>query len=259
MTKPHKSKWNDNVIIEQLNNIIATIGKFPTSKDLSKINRNDIVGAIQQHGSFNRFRKLMGYNIERHTNNYWSKEVTTYELKEKVKMLGHFPTQNELCRLNEYSLLGAMSKYGGLCVFKKELGYGNAFEKGYWNDETIIEHLKNIVSDKGGFPSNKELKTTYKTLYSTISRHGGIKKFREIMGYTINDVNRIYLPKRCHNIWNNEIIIEEIKEIIADINDFPTQKYLRTNHKNKLLYAININGGINKFRLTMGYKPLHHN
>ena len=51
-------------------------------------------------------------------------------------------------------------------------------------------------------------------------------------------------------------IISELKLIINDLNKFPTQSNLISLNKGSLLHKINKNGGLNKFRLLMGYIPL---
>lgn len=50
-------------------------------------------------------------------------------------------------------------------------------------------------------------------------------------------------------------IISELKLIINDLNKFPTQSNLISLNKGSLLHKINKNGGLNKFRLLMGYTP----
>lgn len=113
----------------------------------------------------------------------------------------------------------------------------------YWNNDTIVQELKQIIHTLCHFPTHKELQG-YGGISNTIIKHGGINKFREILGYKI-----IRKPK-CY--WSDETIIKELKSIIEEIKHFPTERELRSANHYDLTSAISINGGIVKFRKLLG-------
>jgi len=118
----------------------------------------------------------------------------------------------------------------------------------YWNDETIIQELKQIISIIGHFPTHKELQKCGNGISGAIIKYDGINKFREILGYEI-----IRKPS-CY--WTDDTIIEEIKLIIEEIKHFPTETELRSMNRYNLSSAISANGGIVKFRKLLGYDLL---
>lgn len=117
----------------------------------------------------------------------------------------------------------------------------------YWNNETIVQELKQIIHTLCHFPTHKELQG-YGGISNAIIKHGGIDKFREILGYKIIRKHKYY--------WNDDTIIKELKSIIEEIKHFPTERELRSSNHYDLTSAISINGGIVKFRKLLGYDLL---
>lgn len=56
--------------------------------------------------------------------------------------------------------------------------------------------------------------------------------------------------------WNDVKVVSELEKIIQQINHFPSQKELFDLGRNDLLGGISKNGGLNRFRLLMGYKVI---
>lgn len=114
-------KWNDDKIIEELKKIIGDIGHLPTQKELRLMKRHDLCNAISKHGGLNKFRKLLGYKLQRISR--WTDERIFKEIVTITDKIGHFPTCSELEKMCRIDLLSAISRYGGLSKFRKIMGY----------------------------------------------------------------------------------------------------------------------------------------
>ena len=125
----------------------------------------------------------------------------------------------------------------------------------YWNDETIISELKEIIDEINHFPSGNELRKMKRSdLDGAISRNGGLVKFREIMGYKGK-----YKPA---GYWTDKIIVSKLEPIIEELGYIPTHIELIKMNKGDLASAIGQHGGIVKFQKLLGYeakyKPVGH-
>jgi len=118
-------------------------------------------------------------------------------------------------------------------------------EKLKWTDETIIAELKSIAAKIGHFPTSGELRDLKPDLDAQIPRHGGINKFRTALGVSV-------IRKR--NFWTEERILIELKTAIEKIGHFPTSRELRKNKCSDLDGQITLHGGLNGYRLLLGYE-----
>lgn len=115
-----------------------------------------------------------------------------------------------------------------------------------WNDAKIIIELKKILNQSSNFPTLGKLKQMKRyDLTHTISKHGGLNKFRKLIGAS-------YLRKP-KGYWKEEVIIKELKLIIEQTGHFPNRHELEHSKKYDLLYGIFQNGGLIKFKILMGY------
>ena len=246
-----KGYWNESIIRFEIESLINEIGFFPTTSDLNNMNRTDLLSAMKRNGSINHFRKLLGYNFPRRQNGYWSEENTIIELKKLIEELSHFPTGNELKKINRGDLQNAINQHGGFNYFRKLLKHEIIQNsKGHWTDETIIAELKLIVKKLNYFPTLHELRIMNKnSLGYAVSHQGGVNYFKEKMGYKIT--------KKTTGHWNENNIINELKLIISDKEHFPTGNELTKMKRGDLLGAINQHGGFNHFRERIGYKSIH--
>ncbi len=114
-----------------------------------------------------------------------------------------------------------------------------------WNIDKIIDELRSVICTLGKFPTKKELKNLDKDyLRRIIDNYGGMTHFRYLMGYNIE-----HYPK---NYWSEETILKHLKDYISVHNEFPPYSRLPT----QLANAMNIRGGVNKFRKILGYNIL---
>ena len=242
--------WTKENTTSELKSIIKNLGHFPTGNELRKINKSSLQGAINQHGGFNHFRKLLKYEIIQNSKGYWTDETITVELKSIIRKLGRFPLKNELIAMKKSGLGTAMSQHGGINYFREKTGH-KVFKKsdGYWNEKVIIDELKLIISDKSHFPLQKELSEMNRLdLLGAINRHGGSNYFRKRMGYKL-----IHKPD---NYWNEETIIIELESVISNLGYFPSQEQLIKMKRGDLKDSIVQHGGTNYFRKKLGYEPL---
>lgn len=116
-----------------------------------------------------------------------------------------------------------------------------------WTDETIMIELELIIKELSHFPVERELRNMNKhALRNAISKHGGITRFRKLLGYKL-------LRKPC-NYWNEKKIILELNKIIENLGFFPTKREICEMGKGDLSNAIINHGGFIKFRIMFGSK-----
>lgn len=249
--KPH-NYWSEKIIIANLNTIITNIGHFPTTTELCNSDKHNLSTAISRHGGINKFRTLLGYELIQKPNDYWSKDSVIKELEQIIKLVGHFPTQPELCNIGRLDLASQVTRHGGYPKFRKLLGYHTLIHPAnYWNDETIINELKVIINKINMFPSITHFKTTNKQkLMGAIARHGGINKFKTLLGYE--------LFQKPDGYWTFDNTLKELKIIIKNMGHFPSYDELHDIDRLDITYGISKNGGFPKFRKLLGYDILHN-
>lgn len=169
-----KTKWNEDNIKSEIEEVIDIIDRFPTQKDLVLMNKGYLVSTItKRFGGINHFREAMGYNIEHHQNNYWTDEIIIERLKEHICEVGYFPPYNKLPK----KIASIMLTHGGVNKFRRILNYRILSETtGYWKEESIVEELKKIIKNIGHFPTREEIKkeTGGYALCHAIKNNGGI-------------------------------------------------------------------------------------
>lgn len=167
-------------------------------------------------------------------------------LKRLIAKNNRFPTFSEIYLEDKY-LCSIISKNGGISKYKQMLGYSTEkirIKKPKWKDEYLISEIKKVISVINRFPTTNEIiKYGCRGLNRAITRNGGYKKFKKIID--------------CHgNYTNDDRIVLDLKEIEILIGHFPTSNNIVNLKEWSLLWAIQKNGGINKFRKMAGYKPI---
>ncbi len=190
----------------------------------------------------------MAYDVPK-PRGYWTVERTVVELRGVVRMIGHFPTQVELKKLNRVDLHGAIMRLGGFYKFRSLLGYDTARKPAYfWTYANTLNELQALIARLGHFPTDSELSAMKRTdLSNAIRKHGGINKFRGLLGYEPLRKSRGY--------WTDEMIIIKLREIINKIGHFPTHVELSKMALTGLSNAIIDHGGTEKFQKLLGYEP----
>jgi hypothetical protein len=183
--KRQNGYWNDEIIIGELKKVITSNnGKFPSLKELNKLGETALTGAILSSGRINKFRKIMGYTVNKRER--WTDENIIKELREIIYLNNNqFPNEPDFKRLNKKFLWRAMIRHGGLNRFRKAMGYPiNRRENGHWTQERIISESKRIIEQLGHFPTKDEFKQINETgLFGAITQRVGISKLKTLIGY----------------------------------------------------------------------------
>ncbi len=162
--KPRHYWENIENISKELKKITKSLGHFPSSYELSKLEYKNLATAIyQHHGGIDKVRERMGYEkFIIKPNGYW-KDINNVinELKEITMKLGHFPTKTELLEIGESSLDVSISKYhGGFDNVKFSMGYGTIRKKdqfiSFLSRNQKARNLVSITINANGFRSDIE-------------------------------------------------------------------------------------------------------
>lgn len=187
MPKKPNGYWTEKTILKELKIIISEIGHFPTHKEIYEINKSGLSRVIKEHGGSAYFQDMMGYNVTKRPDGYWTNDIIIKELKKIIIECECFPTREKLYIMNKGGLVNAIAEGGGFPYFRKLMGYDYLRKpRGYWNDDTIIDALKTIINKLNHFPSIYDLENM-QNLLGAINTHGGYNKFRIVLGYSVSD------------------------------------------------------------------------
>lgn len=180
--------WTEEKCIDELQSIIQETGRFPMHEELKAVGKGGLSKAISKSGGINKYHELldMPYNIV--PVGYWTEDICISELNKIIENIGHFPSQKELIKLNRQALVGGINKNGGLTTIKEHMGYKlDRLPNGYWTNDKCVEKIQSIIEDTSYFPSQLDLSLLNKSnLINAIRKHGGLVKFRDMMGYHID-------------------------------------------------------------------------
>jgi len=253
--------WNEDKRLDELTKAIKDIGHFPTYRELQLNNYGRLALNIIRNGGLFKYAKILGYDIsDRHHINFihkpksfhieYSSEDKILSTLKKIEMvIGHFPTDRELRKSKEYSfLLNKIYKTGG--INKYRILSGNDYVRkpiGYYTDEIFKKELNEIIEYEGYFPSTyKLIKLGHKVLVDYMCNNGGVNKYRIDMGYNL-------ISHKLEE-YTFDDVLKELKEIIKEIDHFPTSDEIIQTKGRYLLYLLNQNGGLYHFSTLLGYK-----
>lgn len=178
----------------------------------------------------------------------WTEEIIKDEIKSYIQLYNEFPTQKNLRRRGISALSDRISQFGGFKYFRKIMGYGE-YKKSdpKWSLDKIIENLKNICEQLGYFPTKDDMpKSLQSAMYRFKKDAPDINWYKNKLGYEIT--------KKSKGYWNNETIVQNLKEVINEANNiFPTASYLKKIKREDLSNAIQNTGGFNFWREQLGY------
>lgn len=241
--------WNEENILKELIEIIKNNNNiFPTPDYLISIKKGRLSTAISRNGGFNKFRILLKHPIIQNSPNSWIYNKVKAEIESIILINNNtFPTKPNLLKLKRGDLLSAISRFGKLSTFRKDMGYNTKGE--YFKDKKVSEciyKLKEMTYVKlGVFPSKQEICIKDKKLYSYMQRYGGTNYFRNALGF-----ESVY---KEDGYWTDETIVSELNTIISTIRRFPSSYYLTKTKRYDLIDAIRDNGGVIKYRTLCGF------
>jgi hypothetical protein len=124
-TKKPNGYWFDwNNLSKELLSLCYYFGHFPTNNELISLDRTDIIGGMRNHGNIADIRKKLNFidtnPLPYKMKGYWLDfNNIIKELNPILKLLGHFPTQDELYGLKRGDIVSAMKEnYGGIVAVK---------------------------------------------------------------------------------------------------------------------------------------------
>ncbi len=228
MKKLYIRKWNDKIIIDKLNEIISDTNEFPTQSWLIKNGKNKLLNVINEHGCINKFRTIMGYQILRYEDSYWTEERIIDRLTIIIKREGNFPSWHELRKIDS-KLTSVINKRKGINYYRNIFGYSLLKNSNrYWTSERIISEINNFIKEKGYFPSASEIPLKLK---NAITSKGGFIKLQRELGYEPNYRSAYcsYITKRGRKTEN--IVYDILKDycIRKNLNQPTTNKRFRNN------------------------------
>lgn len=244
--KKEKGYWSEENILLSLETLCNKLGRFPSYNEIELEYKGGILVNIEKKGGINKYRTFMGYDCLIKPKGYWDDNRIVEELKFIIKNNSDcFPTRTYFVLNNRQDLLGAIFGRGGTNKFRELMGFEPIHKpNGYWTETTIIAMLRDIVEYKHYFPTQKELFDINSQLVSAIGVHGGINKFRSLLGHN-------YLSSPT-GYWTKEKIIDELKIIINILGRFPTENETQSTNM-KLASTILKTGGFVKYRKLCGF------
>lgn len=163
-------------------------------------------------------------------NKLLTKEAIIKEINIIVQTIGHFPMQTELLYLERYDILYSIrkNKYT-ITSIRSEMGYNLLRkQKGYWNEKTIIEELKQLITKIGHFPLIEDLENNNLSgLRGSIQVYGGgLSYYRRKMGFASTIRQLIPLYSRIVGDMAEEIMYSVLNNCSKDNGlELITNKY----------------------------------
>lgn len=186
----YRGFWTKNHTIEELKKAVKHYGDFPLELQLRKDKKSSLAFAINKHGGVNHFRQLLGFDIKKHNQLFWTEEKIINELKIITDRLGHFPSAQELAKMRESRLSAMIAHKGGFKKFQKILGHSPKHKPDgfYQNKDSILAECERIFLKLGHFPSAQELlELRENTLRGAIGRKGGYAFYKELVKKKYNN------------------------------------------------------------------------
>ena len=187
--KPIRSIWTKEKLDLELKPIIELFGTIPNERQLTEINRSDLIRGIKLNGGFVSLKNSYGFSSSRKE---WNEEKVINELKPIISELKKFPSTSDFKKLHRTSLLSGINSTGGLNHYRELMGFRPIRKsRRKFTDSDIIAELYYVINELGFFPSSKDLEQLDKAyLASRIQSNGGFQRFREMMGYDLRKKTR---------------------------------------------------------------------
>lgn len=238
---------------DEIKNLIKNLGYIPYKNELERWGYDQLVNAIgNYHGGYSRFLEDMRYIPKRKSVHYFKNiENVKKEFQKAAEKLGHSPTQVELRNNGHGDLAHGINKYhGGLRKFKEEMGERyNKLPNDYLKNKNNVEsEVRKLIEKYGRFPTHKEFVKNHKTsLVASITKyHGGIRKFRNTLGYPSPQ-----LPSGYYK--NKDNVVKEVERIKNILGRVPASPDLGKINASLLTAIKKYHGGYRKLREDLGY------
>jgi len=173
--KDFKLLLTEASIIQELSSIVNQTGKYPSHTYLERIGYGQLSRAIRKTKGTTYYRKIFGHELKSKPSEYWTKRKTIKAIRDLVKKIKHFPTQEDLKRLNMQGLMGAINKHGGFNEFRRILEVALLKNPNhYWTEPKIFKEVSVLEKEHGRILNSIELHTIGRgDLYHAIMNRGG--------------------------------------------------------------------------------------
>ncbi|MBS3082006.1 hypothetical protein J4416_03705 [Candidatus Pacearchaeota archaeon] len=247
------------VVRKELEKIIAqNKGEFPSSKNLVRRGRKDLLESIQQYyGGIGEVQRRMGYEPK----------LTKYEklrdweyIKGELEAImgknnGVFPSQKHLNKIGRSGLWAVIQEHhGGMNIVRAKLGKSlKTKPKELLMDWSWLKgELEAIIEENAGeFPPQLCLQEIGRTDISNAIKkyHGGFPAVRKKMGHQL-------VQNEYGLVSDWKWVSKQLKQIIDGEGKFPSTPRLIELDRGDLIGAIaRHHGGINAVRKRLGYEP----
>ena len=182
------SWWSDWANVRPLlEEVIRTIGHFPTAIELADVGKSSITHyVIKFHGGFSEARRKMGHEVRQESHGYFAKWGNVEAMFRPVcEFLGYFPSAQEIrdCKYGLIDCCSSLYKYwGSLSAVAKKLGFPT---KRQFNQAERRKH--------GWQPSRKPESDLPSRQISRVCGHCG-EVFR-------GRNKRQYCSRECYHAW----------------------------------------------------------
>ncbi|MEK6871622.1 MAG: hypothetical protein AABX16_01845 [Nanoarchaeota archaeon] len=260
--KPSKywKQWKN--VKKELEQIIQTVGHFPSTSEMGNEGLSTLAMAINNFGGVNKVRKKLGYEtIEHKVKEYESWEKIEEIVRPIIEELGSFPSASELRRRGLGQLVTALYDYhGGINVARKKLGY-EIKKCEYADEEGLRNGLEKMWRDHPEInneipPDNWMRDNELDELgYAIVKYHGGFRVLREKLGK-----KPLHKYKRGHlETWNN--VASELIKLSSEHpeldGELPSLDWMRDNGYLSIGQAIiTYHGGFTTVREKLGKEQL---
>lgn len=184
--KDEERNWR--TVVKDIEKLEKGLGHFPSIADVKESKLKGLLSLIQTHfGGLHRVAERMGRNLAKKPPRYWTRERVVAELARLNNDFGRLPTRKDLAKIARLDLIDPIKLHGGIHKLAEamNLTYSGPKPKGYFkNINNLIRELRPICEKLNRFPTRTELITNnQKNLVPIISREGGSRKIKELMGY----------------------------------------------------------------------------
>ena len=177
----------------------------------------------------------------KHYNNYCQRRIAKEALYKKhnltlvsIEGLDFRRSSDELQKFFKLKLeeVGVKSKDN-----RPEYPIFNRRKIDYWNDQTVINELKQHISKYGKFPTANDLLGCRNDLRTAIRLNGGFIKFAVILGFT---------PQT--KPYSENYVVAELELVKKTIGHFPCDRELQKIKRSDLASMIKTHGGYGHFK-----------
>lgn len=244
-----RNKWTKEKVLEEYQTLYKKWKKVPTRSELNRKGYGPLVQAIRKYfKTFKNIRGKLNMAVSRKELKYWSKRRFTRDLRnfcnanksaiESTSIYGVMRVQKN------YSLMNAVSAYGGIKALNGQLKLGLVLNGEKWSEKKVLRILKRLHEEGIELTKSNIIGFGGYALIGAIYRFGTLNYFREKLGAPVNR----------HNYWTEEKVIEQLEPIVNYYRFIPTGSILRAIGRNDLAGAISKHGGWLHFSNLLGIK-----